>query len=51
MSESGTITAVGAVVGTSYYLAPEQILRPDDIDHRVDLFEWRAMLGPTGEEE
>ena len=22
-----------------------------DIDHRVDLFEWRAMLGPTGEEE
>ena len=22
-----------------------------DVDHRVDLFEWRAMLGPTGEEE
>ena len=22
-----------------------------DVDRRVDLFEWRAMLGPSGEEE
>jgi predicted Ser/Thr protein kinase len=33
-----TLTDAGQVMGTPHYMAPEQIERPRDVDHRADLF-------------
>ncbi len=33
-----TLTASGAALGTPQYMAPEQIERPDAIDHRADIY-------------
>jgi hypothetical protein len=33
-----TLTDAGAVMGTPHYMAPEQVERPRDVDHRADLF-------------
>ncbi|HEX6884507.1 MAG TPA: protein kinase, partial [Planctomycetota bacterium] len=35
---SVTLTNAGQVMGTPHYMAPEQIERPRDVDHRADLF-------------
>jgi serine/threonine protein kinase len=32
------LTATGAHVGSSWYMSPEQILHPGDIDHRSDVY-------------
>ncbi|MBL8857640.1 MAG: serine/threonine protein kinase [Planctomycetes bacterium] len=32
------LTAAGQVMGTPHYMAPEQIERPQEVDHRADLF-------------
>jgi predicted Ser/Thr protein kinase len=34
----GTLTATGAQLGTAAYMAPEQIERPQDVDHRADIY-------------
>jgi serine/threonine protein kinase len=33
-----TLTATGAQLGTAAYMAPEQIERPQDVDHRADIY-------------
>ncbi|MGE0431937.1 MAG: protein kinase [Planctomycetota bacterium] len=37
-AEISKLTAAGKAVGTPYFMAPEQILQPDTVDHRVDLY-------------
>jgi serine/threonine protein kinase len=33
-----TLTRTGSVLGSAAYIAPEQIERPQDVDHRADLY-------------
>ena len=32
------LTATGSTIGTPHYMAPEQVERPADVDHRADIF-------------
>jgi serine/threonine-protein kinase len=42
--ESKGLTQTGAMMGTPYYMAPEQALAKRDIDHRADLYSAGVML-------
>ncbi|MET0794813.1 MAG: serine/threonine-protein kinase [Polyangiaceae bacterium] len=42
--EQTPITALGTLVGTLAYMAPEQALRPSEIDHRVDIWAFGVTL-------
>ncbi len=38
------LTQTGAVLGTPLYMAPEQIMSPQTIDHRIDIYATGVML-------
>ncbi len=47
---SGRLTSTGAIVGTPYYMSPEQLVSTKDVDHRADLWSvavvaYRALTG------
>ncbi|MHC4404536.1 MAG: serine/threonine-protein kinase [Planctomycetota bacterium] len=41
---SQTATATGRIVGTPHYIAPEQMERPGEVDHRADLYSLGVLL-------
>ncbi|MBX3271269.1 MAG: serine/threonine protein kinase [Sandaracinaceae bacterium] len=41
------LTALGAVMGTPYYMAPEQMLNAKDVDARADVYSLGVMLYET----
>ena len=41
---SQTATATGQIVGTPHYIAPEQMERPAEVDHRADLYSLGVLL-------
>jgi serine/threonine protein kinase len=36
--QTATLTASGAALGTPHYMAPEQLERPAEVDHRADIY-------------
>lgn len=38
VGEGAELTGTAAIVGTMYYMAPEQIEHPDRVDHRADIY-------------
>lgn len=43
-SPEGALTATGSTLGTPQYMAPEQIERPSEVDHRADIYSLGVVL-------
>jgi serine/threonine protein kinase len=55
---SGALTEVGKTMGTPHYMSPEQESRPEEVDHRTDIFAlgvvfYQLLTGelPTGQKD
>lgn len=42
--ETSAVTSAGSIVGTPYYMSPEQIRADDEVDHRADIYSFGALL-------
>lgn len=42
--EAASVTGRGSIVGTPYYMSPEQIRGEDDIDGRADIYSFGALM-------
>lgn len=42
--ESSSVTSAGSIVGTPYYMSPEQIRADEEVDHRADIYSFGALL-------
>lgn len=38
------LTEPGTTMGTAYYMAPEQLIRPEEVDHRADIYSTGVVL-------
>jgi serine/threonine-protein kinase len=42
--ETSSVTSAGSIVGTPYYMSPEQIRADVEVDHRADIYSFGALL-------
>jgi serine/threonine protein kinase len=43
-ADTGRVTQTNFAVGTPHYMAPEQLERPEELDHRVDVYSLGVLL-------
>ena len=42
--ESSSVTSAGSIIGTPYYMSPEQIRADEEVDHRADIYSLGALI-------
>jgi len=42
--DNSSVTSAGSIVGTPYYMSPEQIRAEEEVDHRADIYSLGALI-------